>query len=58
MLFSAFDQIPSLELECLANYLTCTTHGVVIETPKIEVTYEELSVEGKGDVYVGHRALP
>lgn len=29
---------------------------VGIETPKIEVKYENLSVEG--DVYVGHRALP
>ncbi|XP_071701682.1 ABC transporter G family member 39-like isoform X2 [Rutidosis leptorrhynchoides] len=29
---------------------------VGIETPKIEVRYENLSVEG--DVYVGHRALP
>ncbi|GJU35135.1 AAA+ ATPase domain-containing protein, partial [Tanacetum coccineum] len=31
---------------------------VGIETPKIEVRYEDLSVEGEGDVYVGHRALP
>nr|GEX68219.1 pleiotropic drug resistance protein 2-like [Tanacetum cinerariifolium] len=31
---------------------------VGIEAPKIEIRYEDLSVEGEGYVYVGHRALP
>ncbi|GJW12152.1 pleiotropic drug resistance protein 2-like protein, partial [Tanacetum coccineum] len=43
---------------CWARDCLRGLYRVGIETPKIEVRYEDLSVEGEGDVYVGHRALP
>ena len=37
-------------------FFSCLAVRVGIEIPKIEVRYENLSIEG--DVYVGSRALP
>nr|GEV64322.1 hypothetical protein [Tanacetum cinerariifolium] len=42
----------------LSAPITFSFLRATIETPKIKVTYKELSVEGKGDAYVGHRVLP